>query len=114
MLGNLTMEDINLAQLQWIKFDQSLWLIVNILQKFKVAWVYFMTMIVSWGSILAFVISKILLIIISFQHYCKAPVILHFIVNFREGGCDSGVDSTLNFIRSSFWITRADEQWKSY
>ena len=32
------------------------------------------------------------------------------LLNFREGGCDSGVDSTLNFIRSSFWITRADEQ----
>ena len=34
VLGTLTATDINSAQLQWIKFDQSF---TNILQKFKAA-----------------------------------------------------------------------------
>ena len=54
----------------------------------------------------------------SFANNNKLPTLLQsacyftklILLNFREGGCDSGVDSTLNFIRSSFWITRADEQ----
>ena len=54
----------------------------------------------------------------NFDNNNKLPTLLQsacyftklILLNFREGGCDSGVDSTLNFIRSSFWITRADEQ----
>ena len=59
--------------------------------------------------------------ICDFQNFAnnnKLPTLLQstcyftklILLNFREGGCDSGVDSTLNFIRSSFLITRADEQ----
>ena len=59
-------------------------------------------MIVSWESMLAFVVSKMLLLRRSFKHHWKTIIVF----KSNEGACHSGGNSALNFIRLSFWIIR--------